>query len=176
MQEPEYSWQAQDLKKVRDADQTKKLGFYHFGERRIDLMGVGFWLRVIMILTGVSLFGITMVSLAKRKMTDTFVLAWGLVSVIFVLGGILLHPTELERYISGTGMLLVGSVVFFVVFGLYFMSVRISELTRRNLELAMQVTLLRQEVAALEAWTAEGDRPGEEERADSYRYAGARQG
>ncbi len=141
-----------------------------------DAVDAGFWLRVTMVLAGVFLFSITMVSLAKRHMTDSFVLAWGLVSVIFVLGGIFLHPTELNRYISETGIFLVGSAVFCVIFGAYFISVRISELTRRNLELTMQVTLLKQEITALEARNPEGDGPLNEEGIDRYQYVGARRG
>ncbi len=114
-------------------------------------MDAGLVLRVEMILAGVFLFGITLLSLAKRKMTDSFVLAWELVSVIFVLTGILLKPVELARYVSPTGMFLAGAIGFCAVFGAYFISIRVSELTRRNLELSMQVTLLKQEVAALKA-------------------------
>jgi len=141
-----------------------------------ETIGAGFCIRVIMVMTGVFLFSITMISLAKREMTDSFVLAWGLVSVIFVLGGIFLHPTELNKYISGTGMLLVGAIVFCMVFGAYFVSVRVSELTRRNLELTMQVTLLRQEVTLLEARSPERDRLWDEEDTNSYQYSGARRG
>lgn len=141
-----------------------------------DAIDAGSWLRVTMVLAGVFLFSITMVSLAKRQMTDSFVLAWGLVSVIFVLGGIFLHPTELNRYISVTGFFLVGAAVFCVVFGAYFISVRISELIRRNLELTMQVTLLKQEITALEARNPEGDVLLNEEGIDRYQYVGTRRG
>ena len=36
-----------------------------------------------------------------------------------------------------------------MIFGAYFMSVRVSELMRRNLELAMQVALVKQELEEL---------------------------
>jgi len=143
-------------------------------------MDVGVGLRVAMILTGVFLFIITLSSLAKRKMTDSFVLAWGLISIIFVLTGILLHPAELAHYISGTGMLLAGAIGFCSVFGAYFISIRVSELTRRNLELAIQITLLKQEIAALEAGEAERiseeDGLWNEEDTDRYQHAGAWRG
>jgi len=108
-------------------------------------MEPGAVLRFIMIVTGVFLFFITLSSLAKRKMTEPFCLTWGLISLIIILGGILLRPTEWNRYISGTGILLVMLIAFCVIFGAYFMSARVSELMRKNLELAMQVSLLNQE-------------------------------
>ena len=104
-------------------------------------MEPGVLLRIIVILTGVFLLFVTLSSLAKRRMTEPFVLTWGLISVIIVLGGILLRPTEWNRYISGTGMLLVGMISFCVIFGTYFISARVSELMRKNMELAMQLSL-----------------------------------
>lgn len=108
-------------------------------------MESGVILRVIVILTGIFLLFVTLSSLAKRRMTEPFVLTWGLISVIIVLGGILLRPTEWNRYISGTGMLLVGMISFCVIFGTYFISARVSELMRKNMELAMQLSLIKQE-------------------------------
>ena len=108
-------------------------------------MEPGALLRIIMILTGVILFFVTLSSLAKRRMTESFCLTWGLISVIIILAGILLRPTEWSSYISGTGMILVGMISFCVIYGAYFMSTKVSELMRRNLELAMQVTLLKKE-------------------------------
>lgn len=108
-------------------------------------MEPGVLLRMIIILSGVILFCVTLFSLAKRRMTESFCLTWGFVSVIIILAGILLRPTEVTSYISGTGMILVGIVAFCVVYGAYFMSIKVSELMRRNLELAMQVSLLGKE-------------------------------
>lgn len=102
-------------------------------------------LRIIIILTGVVLFCVTLSSLAKRRMTESFCLTWGFISVIIILSGILLRPTEWTSYISGTGMILVGIVAFCVIYGAYFISIKVSELIRRNLELAMQVSLLGKE-------------------------------
>lgn len=108
-------------------------------------MEPGVILRIIMILVGVMLFGVTLSSLAKRKMTEPFCLTWGLISVIIILAGILLRPKEWNRYISGAGMLLVLMVGFCVVYGAYFMSTKVSELMRRNMELSMQLSLLKAE-------------------------------
>jgi len=147
---------------------------------RREIMDAGLWLRVEIILAGVFLFGTTLFSLAKRKMTDSFALVWGLISVIFVLTGVLLNPTELARYISPTGTLLTGAIGLCAVFGAYFISIRVSELSRRNLELVMQVTLLKQEVAELKAEKPEQvpnkDGLWDEKYSDRYQHAGAWRG
>lgn len=116
----------------------------------MTVMEPGAVLRIVMIVTGVFLLGQSVSSLARRKMTEPFCLTWGLISVIIILAGILLRPDEWNRYISGTGMLLVLMIGFCVLYGAYFMSARVSELMRKNQELAMQVSLLKHETEVLE--------------------------
>lgn len=108
-------------------------------------MEPGVMLRVILILTGVGLFFATLSSLAKRRMTEPFCLTWGMVSVMIILAGFLLRPVEWNRYISVPGLFLVGILSFSLIFWAFFTSARVSELMRRNLELAMQVSLLNRE-------------------------------
>lgn len=112
------------------------------GDRQMES---GVILRIIMFAMGVILFCASMSSLARRKMTEPFCLTWGFIALIIILAGVVLRPDEWSNYISGMGMLLVVMVGFCVVYGAYFMSCRVSELMRRNLELAMQVSLLNQE-------------------------------
>ncbi|MCM1191374.1 MAG: DUF2304 family protein [Butyrivibrio sp.] len=108
-------------------------------------METGDILRVIICCGGVVLLGITMSSLARRKMTESFCLVWGIISVALILAGILLRPTMWNRYISITGMFLVLLLGFAVVYIAFFLSTRVSELMRKNQELAMQVSLLNLE-------------------------------
>lgn len=108
-------------------------------------METGDVLRVIICCGGVVLLGITMSSLAKRRMTESFCLAWGIISVALILAGILLRPTMWNRYISITGMFLVLLLGFVVIYIAFFLSTRVSELMRKNQELAMQVSLLNWE-------------------------------
>ena len=108
-------------------------------------MGLGNILQIIMIATGVFLLLVTISSLAHRKMTESFCLAWGLIALILALAGIFLRPSELARYISAMGLLMVVAIGFCVVYVAYFMSIKMSELSRKNHELAMQVSLLEQE-------------------------------
>ena len=108
-------------------------------------MKPGTILQIIMVATGVSLFFITTNSLAKRKMTEPFCLAWGLISVVLILAGAFLQPAGWNRYLSNMGMALVLMIGYSVICIAYFLSTKVSELTRKNHELAMQVSLLNQE-------------------------------
>lgn len=108
-------------------------------------MEAGVMLRIIMIVAGFALLGLSLSSLAKRRMTEPFCLTWGLISVLIILAGILLRLAEWNKYISPTGMLLVLLLGFCLVYGAYFISARVSELMRKNQELAIQVSLLTQE-------------------------------
>lgn len=108
-------------------------------------MVVGEILRGVIIIVGILLFWLTITSLAKRKMTETFCLIWGGISVAVMLAGVLLRPVLLEKYISTTGLVLVSVVAFCIICGAYFLSTMISELTRKNQELAIQVSLLKRE-------------------------------
>lgn len=102
-------------------------------------------LRLILILVGVLLLFMTILSLARRKMTETFCLAWGAFSVLLMLAGIFLRPTEVVHYVSPMGLVLILLAGFCVIAAAYFISTQISVLTRKNQELAMQVSLLNQE-------------------------------
>ena len=81
-------------------------------------------------------------SLAKRKMTDPFCLAWVLLSALMILSGVLLNPSQLDRYISTRGLILIIIVVSGILWGLWFISTQVSLLKRRNQEMAMQISLL----------------------------------
>lgn len=115
-------------------------------------MTMGTILQIIMIALGLVLLCETVSSLARRKMTEPFCLTWGLISIIIILAGCLLRPSGLDRYISPVGLVLVVLVGFCIVYGAYFMSQVVSDLMRKNNELAIQVSLLRHE---LEEWKHE---------------------
>lgn len=108
-------------------------------------MGVGDILRIVVIFAGVFLLIMTVSSLARRKMTESFCLTWGLMSIIMILAGILLQPYGISELVSVTGLLLILIVGFCVVFGAFYITGKVSELTRKNQELSIQITLLNQE-------------------------------
>ncbi len=108
-------------------------------------MTVGDILRIFMVVTGVVLMGATISSLAKRKMTESVCLAWGLVSVVCVLAGLLLRPYGVSGYISKTGLMLIMIIAIVALVSAFVVSTKLSELARKNHELAVQVSLLNHE-------------------------------
>lgn len=108
-------------------------------------MEVGDILRICFIAVGIILFSVTLTSLAKRKMTETFCLIWGGVSLLVIFAGIMLRPVLLKNYISIPGLVILSLVGFCIICGAYFLSTMISDLTRKNRELAIQVSLLKRE-------------------------------
>lgn len=111
----------------------------------VGFMEPGSILQIIMIVVGLYLLIAVVSSLAKRKMTESFCLTWGMIAIIIILAGILLRPAEWNRYISAMGMLLLLLIGFCIIYGAYFMSSKVSELMRKNMELSMQVSLLNHE-------------------------------
>ena len=105
----------------------------------------GAFIRIILVATGIIMLVITILSLAKRKMNESFCLAWGVVSVALVLAGALLNPAHWSEYVSLAGLILIIIICFGVLYAAYFVSIKISDLSRRNQELAIQVSLLNQE-------------------------------
>ena len=105
-------------------------------------MAVGYVLRLFVIVAGAYMFLKAILSLAKRKMTEPFCLAWAVLSALMILSGILLNPSQLDGYISTRGLILIIIIVSGILWGLWFISTQVSILKRRNQELAMQISLL----------------------------------
>lgn len=66
----------------------------------------------------------------------------GILSALMILSGVLLNPSQLDRYISTRGLILIIIVVSGILWGLWFISTQVSLLKRRNQEMAMQISLL----------------------------------
>lgn len=106
-------------------------------------MASGDILRLFVIAAGAYMLVKAVLSLAKRKMTEPFCLAWVLLSALMILSGVLLNPSQLDRgYISTRGLILIIIVVSGILWGLWFISTQVSLLKRRNQEMAMQISLL----------------------------------
>lgn len=108
-------------------------------------MAQGYILQGIIIATGIFLFLKTVTSLAKRKMTEPFCITWGLISIMIILAGIILRPVGWSKYVSTLGLILILIVLFCIIYVAYFLSSKVSDLSRKNQELAIQVSLLNQE-------------------------------
>ncbi len=102
-------------------------------------------LRLILALTGVGLFAITLSSLARRKMTESFCLTWGLVAAMMIVAGLVLRPYGIAGYLSPTAMIVIIVVGYCLIFGLFYITGKVSELARKNQELAIQISLINQE-------------------------------
>lgn len=102
-------------------------------------MASGDILRLFVIAAGAYMLVKAVLSLAKRKMTEPFCL---LLSALMILSGVLLNPSQLDRYISTRGLILIIIVVSGILWGLWFISTQVSLLKRRNQEMAMQISLL----------------------------------
>lgn len=110
---------------------------------------MGIYVKLFFIVLSLFLLGRTWVSLAKRKMTDHFCLAWAFLAVLIGLAGILLQPSQIEHYISWRGMILGMIVLVGIIGSLWFLSMQVSSLMRKNQELAMQTSLLNQDYMTL---------------------------
>lgn len=108
-------------------------------------MTLGDLLTIFLIVMGNFLLVMVILSLAKRKMTELFCLAWAIVSVLLVICGILIEPSELERYVSLRILILIFLITIGVVWTLWFISTQLSILMRKNQELAIQISLLNQD-------------------------------
>lgn len=126
-------------------------------------MSAGNWIRLFLVIAGGIVLWRTLVALARRKITDFFCMLWGLVSLCMVLAGLLLNPTEISSYVSNAGLaltlvLFVGSLCI-----TWYISREISALTKKNQELAMQLSLLNQEYTELRERLAKLTPPAEKE-------------
>lgn len=105
----------------------------------------GTFLRMFVILLGCYILGITILSLARRKMEDQFCLLWSVMSILMILAGILLRPSQISKYMSISALVIILIALLGTLWGLWFISTQVSVLLRKNQELAMQVTLLNQD-------------------------------
>ena len=108
-------------------------------------MTLGDLLTIFLIVMGIFLLVMAILSLAKRKMTEPFCLAWAIVSVLLVICGILIEPSELERYVSLRILILIFLITIGAAWTLWFISTQLSILMRKNQELAMQISLLNRD-------------------------------
>ncbi|MBR1477152.1 MAG: hypothetical protein IJ608_04215 [Lachnospiraceae bacterium] len=108
-------------------------------------MEPGIFLRIIMVGTGLWILLLTVLSLARRRLTEAFCLAWGIIAICFIIAGIVLNPNWWNLYISFEGLLLACLIGFCLIYGVYFVSSNLADVIRKNTELAMQVTLLNTE-------------------------------
>ena len=122
-------------------------------------------MRLFMIATGVIILAGTILSLARKHMTESFCIAWGVVAAGAIFGGIVLRPAGWSRFVSWHGLSLILFGVIFLLAAAFYFSVRISQLNRQVKELAIKVALLDRETAAL---LSERDEAAAEQETQAY--------
>lgn len=102
-------------------------------------------LQILTVIGGMIFLGMTFLEYARKKMTEEIGLLWSLFSILMV--GIGLIPGSLSWIgtIRRSMALVLFGFAFFFLLLLWYLSIVISQLLRKNQELAMQVSLLNQE-------------------------------
>ena len=103
---------------------------------------MGLILKIVIILLGAFLLCDAIFSLAKRRMTESFCLMWGLISVITIIVGIIIQPSKLSDFLSPMSFALILMTLYPILHIALFFSHTISDLVRKNNELAINVSLL----------------------------------
>ncbi len=106
----------------------------------MNAMGLIF--KIVIIFLGAFLLCDAIFSLAKRKMTESFCLMWGLISVITIIVGIIIQPSKLSDFLSPMSFALIILSLYPLLHIALFFSHTISDLVRKNNELAINVSLL----------------------------------
>ena len=122
-------------------------------------------LKIVVIVAGGFLLTDAIFSLARRKMTESFCLMWGLISVFMIIGGSIIRPSQLSKFISPISFALILMIIFILVYIALFFSHAISDLMRKNNELAIQVSLLVHEKDEIQKKLSEltGTEPGKDD-------------
>lgn len=112
-------------------------------------MHQGIIIQIILITAGVIMMIMAVGSLAKRRMAEQICIGWGFVAVIFVVAGLVLRPDGWVTMLSPAGLIILVLVGACAFTGLFLISSRLSEVIRKNNELAMQVSLLNEDIVRL---------------------------
>lgn len=112
-------------------------------------MHQGIIIQIILITAGVIMMIMAVGSLAKRRMAEQICIGWGFVAVIFVVAGLVLRPDGWVTMLSPAGLIILVLVGASAFTGLFLISSRLSEVIRKNNELAMQVSLLNEDIVRL---------------------------
>ncbi len=102
--------------------------------------------------------------LAKRRLSEPISVTWGFVAIAFIIAGIVLRPNGWIQYMSPAGMVLLCVVGLCLMYGLFLASCHISEIMRKQAEMAMNISLLNQEIVELKKELAEKDKELEDKK------------
>jgi predicted ferric reductase len=120
-------------------------------------------IKAAFILTGIILILVVLLSLARRKMTETFCLMWGILALIIICAGIFLSPSGWSSLIGPVGTFLIFLATACIIWGAFFICIQVSMLMRKNQEMAMQISLLNQENKQMLDELAQREEDGKDE-------------
>lgn len=125
-------------------------------------MHQGYIIQVFLITVGVLSLIVDVALLAKRKLSEPISVTWGFAAIIFVIAGIVLRPDLWMSYISTPALIMIFVLIVLAVIAVFLGSTRMSELIRKNTEMAMNISLLNQEIVELKRDIAENQKRIEE--------------
>lgn len=102
-------------------------------------------LQILVVIGGIVFLVITFLEYAKRRMTEEIGLLWSLFSILMVIIGVIPNSLVWVGQIRRSVAVVLFGFAFFFLLMLLYLSIVISQLLRRNQELAIQVSLLNQE-------------------------------
>lgn len=127
-------------------------------------MDYGLFLQILFIAAGILVMVVDVTLLAKRKLSEPISVTWGFVGIVFIVAGIVLRPNGWIRYMSPAGMVLLCIVGLCLMYGLFLASIHISEIMRKQAEMAMNISLLNQEIVELKRELAEKEKELEDKK------------
>ena len=101
--------------------------------------------RWLVIAIGIALFVINLIEIAKKKMDVSIGSSWTIMSVALIIFGITFDFTILNRNVNVRNIILFTIFIVSIVAGLYMSALRITELKKKNTELAIYVSMLKSE-------------------------------
>lgn len=102
-------------------------------------------LCVITVLEGILLLTVDFLSYVYQKITVGIGLCWGGFALILIFLGSLPGLSAWSRYIPSEAVPAFLLISFSIIFSVFYLSSAVSQLLRKNQELAMHVSLLNQE-------------------------------
>ncbi len=108
-------------------------------------MDMGLVLRLLLIIGGVVIFFKNLFLMARKHIGEEFSVPWTLLSVLFVLTGIFIHPYKMETMLSWPVFILILIGVAILIAAMFLMTGNDAEMNRRIIELEMQTALLNEE-------------------------------
>ena len=101
--------------------------------------------RIVVVCEGILILFVDFFAFVYRKLTEGIGLGWGFFACIFILLGIVPGLSDWTAVLPVQLLPALGILQFVILAGMFYFSMKVSELLRKNQELAMHVSLINQE-------------------------------